>query len=417
MGGALRRVQLRMTPTAPVLDRSAFKNTLELVALQVPSRSCQAFLSNKDLRPFILQRAFVRPIEKDPGDTALRLVLLDEQVKQLDDLSGTARAFVESSGAKFVPFQLEVSYEQCTAEQVMKALMPESCVIRSFETIGHIAHVNLRDDQLPYKHVIAQVLLDKHPNLRTVVNKVGQISNEYRVFDMEVIGGDANLDTEVSEHGSRFQFNFGEVYWNSRLQTEHRRLVDAFEEGCVIADMFCGVGPFAVPAARRRSCTVHANDLNPRSVHYLKKNIALNGIDGSIIPYNLDARQFIEESRERQRTGEISMFDHIIMNLPAMALEFLDVFRGAYAPDEKRPRIHVYCFTCAEEADAEDDILRRAESALGSPIVDPTLHCVRKVAPRKDMYCLSFNLPEQAVGTSAERPMKRHCAEMAPCHP
>lgn len=115
MGGALRRVQLRMTPTAPVLDRSAFKNTLELVALQVPSRSCQAFLSNKDLRPFILQRAFVRPIEKDPGDTALRLVLLDEQVKQLDDLSGTARAFVESSGAKFVPFQLEVSYEQCTA--------------------------------------------------------------------------------------------------------------------------------------------------------------------------------------------------------------------------------------------------------------------------------------------------------------
>lgn len=42
----------------------------------------------------------------------------------------------------------------------------------------------------------------------------------------------------------------------------------------------------------------------------------------------------------------------------------LDVFRGAYAPDEKRPRIHVYCFTCAEEADAEDDILRVRPSSL-----------------------------------------------------
>lgn len=42
----------------------------------------------------------------------------------------------------------------------------------SFETIGHIAHLNLRDEQLPYRHLIAQVLLDKNPHLKTIVNKV-----------------------------------------------------------------------------------------------------------------------------------------------------------------------------------------------------------------------------------------------------
>jgi tRNA G37 N-methylase Trm5 len=27
----------------------------------------------------------------------------------------------------------------------------------SFETVGHVVHLNLRDEQLPYKHVIGQV--------------------------------------------------------------------------------------------------------------------------------------------------------------------------------------------------------------------------------------------------------------------
>ena len=42
-------------------------------------------------------------------------------------------------------------------------------------------------------------------------------------------------------------------------------------------DMFCGIGPFAIPSAMR-GCTVHANDLNPRSYHYLRENVVLNKV-------------------------------------------------------------------------------------------------------------------------------------------
>jgi hypothetical protein len=53
-------------------------------------------------------------------------------------------------------------------------LLPPTCteVPSAFEAVGHIAHINLRDDLLPYKYLIGQVLLDKNPNIKTVVNKV-----------------------------------------------------------------------------------------------------------------------------------------------------------------------------------------------------------------------------------------------------
>jgi tRNA (guanine37-N1)-methyltransferase len=59
--------------------------------------------------------------------------------------------------------------------------------------------------------------MDKTPNIKTVVNKVGTIATEFRTFPMEVIAGEANFDVELKESGARFKFNFAEVYWNSRL--------------------------------------------------------------------------------------------------------------------------------------------------------------------------------------------------------
>ena len=81
----------------------------------------------------------------------------------------------------------------------MQRVLPEGVEIpSSFETVGHIAHYNLREEHMAFRHIIGQVCLDKNPGLKTVVTKVGEIENEFRVFNMEVIAGMATARLELS---------------------------------------------------------------------------------------------------------------------------------------------------------------------------------------------------------------------------
>ena len=63
--------------------------------------------------------------------------------------------------------------------------------------------------------------------------QVGTIENEYRVFQMEILAGEPDLETEVKQYKARFRLNYGEVYWNSRLEQEHHRLTETFQRGQV----------------------------------------------------------------------------------------------------------------------------------------------------------------------------------------
>lgn len=73
-----------------------------------------------------------------------------------------------------------------------------------------------------------------NPGLRTIVNKSDIISNEFRVFPMEVIAGDTDLMVTVFENNCTFSFDYENVYWNSRLSTEHGRVVDMMKQGQII---------------------------------------------------------------------------------------------------------------------------------------------------------------------------------------
>ena len=411
---------------------------------------CQQIV--KDIKPVVLDLPRHRSVLSDPrGDPDVRLVLLAEDVRDraLPTLDAERRERAKVADLEFTEHELTLGYDYFNAEQILRQVLPNGCEVPgSFETVGHIAHLNLRDEVRDYRHLIGRVLLDKNPRLKTVVNKVGSIASEYRVPAWELLAGDTSLETEVRQHGVPFRLDFGEVYWNSRLEAEHKRLVDEMKPGEILCDAMAGVGPFAVPAAKA-GLRVYANDLNPHCARYLRENAAANRVKNLVKCYNLDARAFVrallapgpgptveepdvpaepesggsEKSagkRERKPAPKPpvrwaamtpeedegappagAVFDHVTMNLPASAIEFLDVFKGAFDRatwgDRKLPTIHCYTFKRADET--KDDVIKRGEGHLGARMASPRVREVRDVAPNKIMLCLSFTLdPEVAFG-------------------
>ncbi|XP_031473676.1 tRNA (guanine(37)-N1)-methyltransferase 1 [Nymphaea colorata] len=337
-----------------------------------------------------------------------RLLLLDERYanKGVDELPQAVKMVLHKGGehkkkvvsSELVKCKLTLFYDYWPANEVLEYLLPENVITpTSFETVGHIAHLNLRDEHLPYKKLIAEIILDKNkPRIRTVVNKTDSIQNDYRTMQLEVLAGNHSLVTSVIESGICFHVDLATVYWNSRLSTERQRLLTSFSSSDVLCDVFSGVGPIAISAAKKVNY-VYANDLNPTAVEYLERNLVHNKLERKVEVFNMDGRRFIETVFALRRPERITQ---VVMNLPKDAVQYLDVFRGIFKRrsqdmDLLLPKIHVYGFSKA--SDPEFDFHERIRTVLCDGAIKIDMHRVRLVAPGKWMLCASFVLPKSVA--------------------
>ena len=280
-------------------------------------------------------------------------------------------------------------------------------------------------------------MLDKNPLVRTVINKIEDVGsmNVFRTFSYEVLAGPDYMNVTVSFLRCEFKFNFAKVYWNTRLNTEHERIISKFQEGEAVCDVMAGVGPFAIPAGKKK-VFVSANDLNPDSYAGLNYAIEKNNVEDFVTANCEDGRKFIRQATKellrrdttvvipqarsrspaRKATNKIlsapRTFQHYVMNLPVSAVEFLEAFKGIYAGrsqefaphlETKLPMIHVYCFLVQKESEEEDceAICELVSKHLGQRILpstpDTEIYFVRRVSPRKKMFCASFRLPPEVA--------------------
>ena len=372
------------------LAKQLFCKSITVDAIAVTPK-CISKILNEIPKDFILNLPRIRSIVTSPKSPNDRLILLGIERESFDK---NKISVINLIGGELVKYELHIDYSYWLAEDVLKSIIPTpSNTPGSFEMAGHIAHLNLRDEHLPYRHIIGQVLLDKNPSIKTVVNKTSSISNTFRVFPMEVIGGVENFITQLKEQKCLFSFDFSKVYWNSRLQFEHERLVTQFKGGERICDVFAGVGPFSIPAVKNQKCIVYANDLNPESIHWLKENVKKNKIKENLFVFNQNASDFIKNSIAILHEKEPeSYFDHYIMNLPASAPSFIEHF--ADLQFKNSPLVHCYLFVKDIDGNPPIDPVSVIHEHLPINISIEIIHVqnVRSVAPLKTMYCVSFKI-------------------------
>ncbi|GMM28164.1 tRNA (guanine) methyltransferase [Martiniozyma asiatica (nom. inval.)] len=317
------------------------------------------------------------------------------------------------------PFTITLDSNYWTHDQLLKACLPEELrneAPTSFTIAGHLAHLNLKDEYLRYKHLIGEIILFKYPQIKTVVNKTNEIHTVYRTFSMELLAGEADYEVIQKESGCQFKFDFRKVYWNSRLATEHERLVNLFEPGEAVCDVMAGVGPFTVPAGKK-GVWIWANDLNPDSYKWLKFNLENNKVE-TVKSFNEDGADFIKKSansiyewhienpvlskniyvkrekeegllnkeeninKKRKGGNDIksvkkrisketpSFFSHYVMNLPDSAINFLPNYVGLFSrgfPNKsieeiksikgyRLPYIHCHHFEKYKEEEVEGEV-------------------------------------------------------------
>jgi tRNA (guanine37-N1)-methyltransferase len=103
------------------------------------------------------------------------------------------------------------------------------------------------------------------------------------------------------------------------------------KKGDFVADLFCGVGPYAILIAKfSQAKKVLANDLNPDAYAYLLINAKKNKVESRMELSNKDARDYHKLNA-----------DKVIMNIPKFSESFL---KCAFDNCKIGGRVFYYCF-------------------------------------------------------------------------
>lgn len=171
-------------------------------------------------------------------------------------------------------------------EEIMKAVLPEDSNppdISGLSRIGPLLHLDVPEPLREYKRLIAEVICDKEREVQTVFGEPEETSKGG--FANEVLAGPQSYHVELSHQGSSFTFHldnakFHDVYFDTKLAAERKRLVDSFGLGQAVADVYSGVGALGVAAAKRGSI-VFANEQKENVFDLLIENRRNNKVNRS----------------------------------------------------------------------------------------------------------------------------------------
>ncbi len=227
-------------------------------------------------------------------------------------------------------------------KEQLRGIIPKEAlnsISNHFEVIGDIAIISIPPELSDFKPVIAQEIITHRRNIYTVLNKVTKVAGDARTASYEILTGDTTVALH-HEFGFEYRLDVTKVFFNTRLAYERMRVIDQVEWEEKILIPFCGVGPFAIPAAAK-GAEVVAVEQNPDAFFWLEENISLNKVRKQITPICGDACNLSLLPHHK--------FDRVIVPAPYGMERILDIFSPLLLPDGM---IHLYTFKTRNEIPA-----------------------------------------------------------------
>ena len=243
------------------------------------------------------------------------------------------------------------------------ALLP-----RKWELFGDVLMIRIHPALEVRKYEIAAAYA-KVLGARTVLRDSGGIEGEFREPVTEFLLGD-NAETTHLENGVRFTFDLSRIMFSSGNIDERVRMAYIPSHSETVADMFAGIGYFAIPmAVHSRPKKIYACEKNPVSFEYLKMNIEQNNVGGIVEPIFGDNRDVCPEG----------VADRAIMGYVGSTHEFFTI---AFRALKGNGTIH-YHETCPEKLLPDRPILRIKAAAKehGYEMEGYTFRKVKSYAP------------------------------------
>jgi len=246
----------------------------------------------------------------------------------------------------------------------------------SYERLGDVVIVD--EDDSERARELADAIVESALPVKTVLNRASKIQGEKRVREWELLVGE-ETETVHREYGCAFALDPATVYFSPRLATERHRVVEQIQPDEQVFDMFAGVGPFAIPAAKCGGTVVGA-DINESAIRYLRENAERNNVSDRVTALHGDVRD---------ATGDYEGWaDRLVMNLPHSADELLDT-AARLAGEE--------CVLHYYDIQHEDDPFGPGERAIREAATDYEVtvenrRVVRSYAPHEENVVLDARL-------------------------
>lgn len=256
---------------------------------------------------------------------------------------------------------------------------------KSINLIGDIATINeLPPTSHNHSEKIGEIIRIEY-GVRAVFLKLGEISGVTRVAKWRKLSGIGTTFTVHRENNLYFACDVSKAFFNPRLGNERYRVISNIEKGETVVDLFAGVGPFSLPIAKK-CAHVYSFDINCEAIELLRINIQINSVP-------LDKIFFKCEDAKNAPKIVKRPVDHVIMNYPEGALNFLETALKLFG---KRGIIHFYIFARGEKPkDALELVTEEVKELIANngfklEIIFSKIN--KEVAPRKYLVILDLNV-------------------------